>query len=130
MQFPRNLWTNAEHADMAVQVLAIFPGRAVMLTDILGNTIYLSPEAAELFGDREEALLNRLSASLLGMGDRESVSPRFWKAIDGTDEPWRAMVRLPGQQRAVFAEASAVRQGEHFICGVIRLDTPRKDATS
>ena len=123
MEFPAELWTDEQDRQYAEDLVRAFEGSPLILTDRLANSNYLTPQAAHLLGDSEEALVNRLSFSLLGFGKHQKVPTALVKALEGEGPSWRGVVDLGemGSARWHFCEASAVVRDGRLVCGVIRL---------
>lgn len=125
MEFPHHLWEETEDRVLAEALVPMFESYALVLTDRLANTVYLNPRAEALFGDRAGALVNRLSFSLLGYGERDAVPEALTNALLGEGAPWRGVALIHGADGPPhFVEASAVRRGGRLVCGVLRL-SPR-----
>jgi len=124
MIFPREVWKSDEDITLVEQMLDLFAEESVIVTDELSNTVYFSPVAEKVFQDRGEAIVNRAAYSLLGFDRFENQPKPLVGALLGKGEPWRGAVILPGQTNAVFCEASAIKRGDEFVCGIIRLGTP------
>ncbi|MCC6545963.1 hypothetical protein IT570_02255 [Candidatus Sumerlaeota bacterium] len=122
MRFPVELWETDLECQIIRQFLDAFAGHPVMLTDKLANTVFFTPEAEELLADRGEAIVNRLSFSLMGFGSKDRVPPGLTAALLGESVPWRGVVNLSSDDspRLRFAEASAIRSPGRFLCGVVR----------
>ncbi|MDX1972000.1 MAG: hypothetical protein SFY68_05650 [Candidatus Sumerlaeia bacterium] len=131
MQFPDVLWANEEHPPLPMihQVLELFEEDAVILTDVLTNSIFFNTKAEELFGMRGEELVNRTTYSLLGFENFKGVPKSLADALLGEGDCWRGLVKLGEEVRSKFepgtlfyCEASALRTSGEFIVGVLRLD--------
>jgi len=123
LELPASLWPQPADLQLASDMAALFDASPLILTDRLANSLYLNAAAEELFGERAEALVNRLSFSLLGFGNREKVPGGLEEALLGRGAPWRGVVQVQAADGplARFAEASAIRRGDLLVCGVIRL---------
>lgn len=106
----------------------MFVDTPVVLTDKLTNSLWFSDPAEELFGERAEALVNRVAFSLLGFEDREKQPTRLVDALLGEADPWRGVVHLqvPGGTRLTFVEASAISRDGTFIAGILRFSPQEK----
>jgi hypothetical protein len=123
VKFPSENWPIQEDRHLVEDFVAAFPDQALVLTDKLTNSVWFSPAAEELLGDRALALVNRVAFSLLGFDDRERQPTRLVDALLGEAEPWRGVVHLPCEtgKRLAFVEASAIRKADELVCGIIRL---------
>ncbi|MDX2177225.1 MAG: hypothetical protein SF028_12230 [Candidatus Sumerlaeia bacterium] len=124
MEFPAHLWDDPADRELARGAADLFADAPLVLTDRLANSVFLSPAAERLLGDRAPALVNRACYSLLGFDSGERPPDALATALLGEREPWKAMVLLAG--RGCHVEASAIRRGARLVCGVLRL-TPRTD---
>lgn len=122
LRFPEELWQSEIEKQLAGDVAEAFGHHPVVLTDQLTNSVYLTPPAEELLCDSAEALVNRLSLSLLGFGRRETIPRGVTEALQGQSEPWRGVVNLGDQDnpRWYFVHASAVLHEGKLVCGVLR----------
>jgi len=124
LEFPHEIWTDEEKRAAVRGAVDLFADRALLVTDELANTVYLSPEAEKVFGDRAEALVNRLSFSLLGFGNRSEVPKAMVEAINGEGPPWKGLVNVGGGEPPnwYLAEMSSAGKGKQFIAGFILLE--------
>ena len=123
MEIPLDLWESQEDQQRVVDLITLFEADPLILTDSLANVIYLNDLALGLFTDRAGALINRLSFSLLGFGERTDVPQPFVNALTGEGPAWRGMMNI-GTDRTPnirMINASAVAKEDHFVCGVLRL---------
>lgn len=123
MRFPAELWPDPRDRQLAEELGEAFSHLPIVLTDNLTNSVWLTGRAEELLGERAEALVNRVSYSLLGFGEREKQPQGVVDALLGKGGPWKGVVHLPradGPSRLVFVEASAVVREGRFVCGVLR----------
>lgn len=124
MRFPEELWPDSSEC-LAVRALVDgFPDAALILSDKLANTLYFSPAAEALFGDRAEAIVNRLTLSLLGFGERDRVPQSLLAALLGESGPWEGIVHLQtaAGPRQAFASISAIRRRDgSLLAGVVRI---------
>lgn len=122
MRLPVELWPDPRDRQLVEDLVAGFSHLPVVLTDRLTNSIWLSGPAEELLGERAEALVNRVSYSLLGFGEREKQPQGVVDALLGTDRPWKGALHLPSGDgsRLSFVEASAIVREGQFVCGVLR----------
>jgi hypothetical protein len=128
LRFPAELWENEQEREMAHALAQAFSQQPLILTDRLANTVYFTPSAEALFHDRGEAIVNRLLFSLLGYGERTCIPTGLKEALLGEARPWRGVVHLgtgTDDPHTRVAEASAVMNGERFVCGVLRLAAER-----
>lgn len=124
MRFPAELWNSEQDRQLVRQFLDAFEDHPIVLTDQLANTIYFNNTAEALFGDRAEAVVNRVSFSLLGYGAKENIPEAFIKALLGDAPPWRGVVDLAPEgnpPRHYFVEASAIRRAGKLVCGILRV---------
>lgn len=123
MRFPEELWQDPTERRLLADLLALFPSDPVVLTDRLTNSVYFSPAAEALFAAEGDAITNRVAASLLGFGARESAPKALDAALLGESAPWRAAVEPFGEGPVgtrVVCEASAVRGPRGFVAGLLR----------
>lgn len=125
MRFPDELWDNPSERAIIQQFVDAFAAYPLVLTDKLANTIYFNQSAESLFQDHAEAIVNRLSFSLLGFGRKETVPPGLISALLGEGAPWRGVVNIADADspRHLFIEASAIRTREKLLCGVVRFNS-------
>ncbi len=124
MNLPKELWPDSHNLMMIEDLIMMFDDKPLILTDELANSVYLNEHAEILLGDRAEALVNRLSFSLLGFGKAARVPESLANALAGEAAPWRGVVNLsadPTKSKYHFAEISAIKSPEKTLCGVIRL---------
>lgn len=123
MDFPDVLWDDDRDRALARQLVVLFADVPLVLTDRLTNSIYLNEAAEALLDQRAEAVVNRAAYSLLGYGASEAAPPALADALLGAGQPWRSVVRVYADDELgqAVCEASAVRRGEEFVCGVLRL---------
>ena len=124
VHFPDELWQDDDERRLARQLAEAFDEFPIILTDRLANSVYLSPPAEAIFGDRAEALVNRLALSLLGYGHKERVPPGLLEALLGEGKPWRGVVAIKGSSelpRLHFVEASAVVCDGRLVTGLLRI---------
>lgn len=129
MRFPTELWNDPADCALAKQLADAFAAVPLMLTDKLTNTIFVNEAAEALYGERAEAIINRVAASLLGFGEKANHPDRLVAALLGEAAPWKGAVRVDAvpAPRLVYVEASAVRRGDRLVCGVVRL-VPQAEA--
>ncbi|MEO8377899.1 MAG: hypothetical protein ABI579_09540 [Candidatus Sumerlaeota bacterium] len=123
MRFPGELWETETDRQVILQFVDAFAGHPLVLTDKLANTIFFNAEAEALYADRGEAIVNRLSFSLLGYGGKKDKVPSgLTPALLGEGVPWRGIVNLSESEtpKLHFVEASAIRAPGRLLCGVIR----------
>ncbi len=123
MELPLEIWESDEDRQLVSAAVETFGAVPLILTDKLTNSVFLNAPAEVAFEERAEALVNRVAYSLLGFGKREHAPAGLAVALLGEAGPWRGVVEVPtptGWSRRV-AEASAIVQGERFICGLVRL---------
>jgi PAS domain-containing protein len=109
---------------MVRALVEAFPDHAIMLTDGLINSVYLSPAVESILGERADALVNRLGFSLLGFGERDRLAPGLLEALSGSGEPWEGIVQLQSAAgpRTAFVQASAIRsRAGSLLAGVVRI---------
>ncbi|MBI1291620.1 hypothetical protein GC173_10310 [bacterium] len=124
MRFPDELWPDPAERELVSGLLQAFPEQALILTDRLVNSVYLSDAAERAFGERAEALVNRLGLSLLGFGEKDRIPAGLVEALDGSSSGWEGIVQLQavGGPLAAFVQASAIRsRSGSLIAGVIRI---------
>ena len=129
VRFPTELWNDPADCALAEQLAQAFDAGPLLLTDKLTNTIFVNEAAEALYGERAEAIVNRVAASLLGFGEKANHPDRLVAALLGEAAPWKGAVRVEAVAgaRLVYVEASAVRRGEQLVCGVVRL-VPQAEA--
>ncbi len=123
MKFPNELWSDPKDRELVSAIADAFTDEALLLTDQLINIVWVSPKAEELFQERGEAIVNRLTFSLLGMDDSPPQLDCLKRALSGESAPWRGRAKLDSQ-RETFLEASALIGPSGFLCGIIRLKGP------
>ncbi len=129
MQLPAELWESEQDRHLVQGAVKAFDTTPLIVTDKLTNSVFLNARAEELFGERAEALVNRVTYSLLGFGTRENAPKDLPAALLGQTQPWHGVVEINTTNgvRRHAAEASAVLRDGHFVCGLIRLSG--KEAT-
>ncbi|MCC5876792.1 MAG: hypothetical protein JJU11_11285 [Candidatus Sumerlaeia bacterium] len=129
MRFPDDIWPDPTDRQLVDDLVSMFVDTPIILTDKLTNSLWFSDPAEELFGERAEAIVNRVAYSLLGFEDREKQPVRLVSALLGEDDPWRGVVHLPVAEgtRLAFVEASAICRDGVFVCGVLRF-SPQENA--
>lgn len=131
VRFPEEIWPDPNDRQLVQDLIAVFSSTPLVITDKLTNSLWLSDSAESLLGERAEALVNRVSYSLLGFEDREKQPARLVDALLGEGDPWRGVVHLPTATgtRLVFVEASAVSREGRFVCGVLRFNLQEQHAS-
>lgn len=116
---------------MIEQVLDLFGGDPVLLTDELTNSVFFNEKAEKLYHESGDAIVNRAAYSLLGFESFEGVPQSLVDALMGKRDAWRGFVKVPGQKCTVcFCEASALVREEELICGLIRFDLLKKETVT
>ncbi len=126
MELPHQLWKEDEDRALVFQTVELFHDAALILTDGLANSVFVNEEAAGLFRERGEALVNRAAYSLLGFGTSEKLPAPLESALLAQGPPWRGIVRLgtvehPGNPTTALCEASAINRRGTLVCGILRL---------
>jgi hypothetical protein len=126
MELPQQLWQEDEDCALVLQTVELFHNAALILTDGLTNSVFVSKAAEGLFGERGEALVNRAAYSLLGFGTSEKLPAPMESALLAQGPPWRGIVRLgmvenPDNPATAFCEASAIIRRDKLVCGILRL---------
>jgi hypothetical protein len=128
LRFPAELWPDPVDSQRILALADAFADHPLLLTDKLANTVYMTNPVETLFGDRNEALINRLALSLLGFGERDRVAPGLVEALTGEAGPWRGIVQAQtaAGPLPIFAEVSAAKRPDgRLLCGIIRLGKPQ-----
>lgn len=121
LELPVSLW-KIEDYERVKDLAALFSDQPLILTDNLANAVYLNERAEDLFQERAEALVNRLSFSLLGFNDARPVSEGLKKTLLGKAPPWRGIVHFPEPVKSIrIVDASAIVRPSRLIAGVIRI---------
>lgn len=126
MDFPYQLWQDPDDQRLVRDAIALFTGQPLIVTDEIANSVYLNAEAENLYQESAGALVNRLSFSLLGFGNRAGAPPALVNALLGDGPSWSGAVDLSGENeppRWHFVQASAVKRSERFVSGLVRLSS-------
>jgi hypothetical protein len=127
VNLPLESWPGEQERALVTGLLAALAGRPVALTDGLANTLWFSPEAESLFGERAEAIVNRVAFSLLGFGKNDRLPPGLKEALLGEGPAWRGIVKPEGRGEQTFLEASCIQQNGRLLCGVLRFGNGSSD---